>query len=133
MLCPYQNGDHMVTVFIIEDEPILLDIYSNILELKGHKVMGHAYDGNEGLQKLLGPESINIPEPDFIIMDYRLPIKNGLDTMIELLNNKPNLKIIFISADISVKAEALYLGAFDFIEKPFNMETLFSTIEKIKN
>jgi two-component system chemotaxis response regulator CheY len=124
----------MVTVFIVEDEIILLEIYRNILELKGHEVIGQAHDGLECLRKLIGDNKGTKPElanmPDFILMDHRMPIKNGLDTMKELLAKKPELKIIFVSADVSVKFEALKSGAIDFIIKPFNMQTLFDTLDK---
>ena len=44
----------MVSVFIVEDEIILLEIYRNILELKGHEVVGQAHDGLECINKILG-------------------------------------------------------------------------------
>jgi response regulator of citrate/malate metabolism len=124
----------MVTVFIVEDEIILLEIYRNILELKGHEVIGQAHDGLECINKIIGDSNGSKPEikkmPDFILMDHRMPIKNGIDTMKDLLEKRPELKIIFVSADISVKSEALFAGAIDFIVKPFNMQTLFDTLEK---
>ena len=66
-----------------------------------------------------------------IIMDHRMPQKSGIATTRELLKLNPDLKIIFISADISVKKEALAAGAAAFIEKPFHIDSLLASIDKI--
>ena len=63
-------------------------------------------------------------------MDYRMPSKNGLETTKEILAINPNCKIIFISADYSVRDQVLKIGAIDFIEKPLDFNTLFNLIEK---
>jgi two-component system chemotaxis response regulator CheY len=124
----------MSTFFIVEDEPVLLEIYSNILQLKGHEVVGRASDGLECINifsKMKANDINKSTNPDFILMDHRMPIKDGLETMKELLTMEPNLKIIFVSADTSVKTEALSIGAVDFIAKPFNMSSLFRSIDKL--
>jgi two-component system chemotaxis response regulator CheY len=124
----------MSTFFIVEDEPVLLEIYSNILQLKGHEVVGKANDGLECLNifsKMKTDGSMKSNTPDFILMDHRMPIKDGLETMKELLKMDPGLKIIFVSADITIKAEALSNGAVDFIAKPFSMNTLFESINRL--
>jgi two-component system chemotaxis response regulator CheY len=97
------------------------------LEIKGHIIIGKACNGNECLEKFSKIRS----EPDFIIMDHQMPIKNGIDTMKELLRMNPDLKIIFISGDKTVKNEAIDLGAVSFIQKPFNMQTFFHTISQL--
>lgn len=63
-------------------------------------------------------------------MDHRMPVKNGIETTKEILNINPNCKIVFISADYTVKDQALEIGAIDFLEKPINFECLFRMIEK---
>ncbi|KKK92353.1 hypothetical protein LCGC14_2703770, partial [marine sediment metagenome] len=70
-------------------------------------------------------------KPDLILMDHRMPIKNGLDAMVEILEISNNVKILFASADVSVKKKALSLGACDFLDKPFKMQRLLNTIEKV--
>jgi CheY-like chemotaxis protein len=70
-------------------------------------------------------------QPDFVIMDHQMPVKDGIDTMKELLKTNPDLKIIFISGDKTVKNDALNLGAVSFIQKPFNMQTFFHTISQL--
>lgn len=122
-----------ITFFIVDDEPGLHMLYRHILEIKGYKVIGDAYNGNECIKKLILSEKNQTEEPDFIIMDYRMPVKNGIDTTIELLKVKPGLKIIFVSADHSIREEALKAGAVSFIKKPFNMNDFFRTLEKVSH
>jgi two-component system chemotaxis response regulator CheY len=111
----------------VDDEPILHELYRDILELKGHKVMGEAFDGDECFNMITDSERT----PDFIIMDHRMPVRNGLEATKMLLKMNPNLKIIFISADLSIKDEALKSGAVSFIKKPFNITTLFESVEEL--
>jgi DNA-binding response OmpR family regulator len=60
-----------------------------------------------------------------------MPIKNGLDTMIEILKINKNEKIIFASADTSVKEKAKSIGASAFLDKPFKMQQLLIIIQQI--
>ena len=60
-----------------------------------------------------------------------MPVKNGLDTTIEILAINPDAKIIFISADYTVREKALKAGAIAFLEKPIDFNTLFNIIEKL--
>lgn len=59
-----------------------------------------------------------------------MPKKNGLETTKEILSLNPNCKIIFVSADYSVRDQALKIGAIGFLEKPIDFNTLFKMIEK---
>lgn len=59
-----------------------------------------------------------------------MPSKNGIETTKDILKINPNSKIIFISADYSIRDQALEIGAIDFLEKPIDFSTLFKTIEK---
>ncbi|UCH90372.1 MAG: response regulator [Thermoplasmata archaeon] len=123
-----QGGLILATFFIVDDEPFLHELYRDILELKGHKVVGEAYNGKECIEKLLKENPNPVKEPEFIIMDHRMPILNGLDTMKILLEKKPEMKIIFVSADVTVKDEAMAAGSAGFIKKPFNINTFFKYI-----
>ena len=71
-----------------------------------------------------------IEKPEVILMDHRMPIKNGIDTSKELLQINDKIKILFTSADSSIKQEALSLGAFSFLDKPFTIDFLINEIKK---
>jgi CheY-like chemotaxis protein len=102
-------------------------LYLDVLEQKGHEVIDGAFDGVECLEKLNNSRT----DPDYILMDHQLPMKDGLVAMKELLQIKPELKIIFVSEDLSIKEQVLAAGAVEFIKKPFNLPTLYDSIDKL--
>lgn len=98
-----------------------------MLETQDIKVFGIAGNGSEAIKIFK-----SLPEkPDIILMDHRMPIKNGIETTHEIMKLNSHTKIIFISADNSVKKHALSIGAKSFIEKPFTIEQLHTEIKKI--
>jgi response regulator of citrate/malate metabolism len=100
-----------------------------LLNLYGIEVIGIADNGIKALEiykKLL-------KKPDIILLDQRMPLKNGIETAKEILKLNKDSRIIFTSADVSVKEEALSLGIVEFIEKPFQFEILIDIIHKSLN
>ena len=69
-------------------------------------------------------------KPDIIILDYRMPIKNGIDALKEILQIDNNSRIIFASADKTIKEEVYSYGAIEFLDKPFTVEPLAWAIRK---
>lgn len=119
----------MVTVLIVEDDDSLRELYQIALKLKGYDVIGTACDGNEAIDMF---RNFSI-KPDIILMDHRMPGKNGLEATKEIMEMDSKPKIIFASADTSVREEAIYLGARSFKAKPFSLEYLCSNIKKAMN
>ncbi|MFX1323711.1 MAG: response regulator [Promethearchaeota archaeon] len=117
----------MIKIFIVDDDQSLQQLYSLILKEAGFKIIDTAFNGKLAIEKY---KKLN-QKPDLILMDHRMPIKNGLDAMSEILQINHNEKIIFASADISIKQKALSLGACAFLDKPFNMRNLLNTMKKI--
>ena len=72
-------------------------------------------------------------KPDVILMDHRMPLKNGLEASKEILQINPDIKIIFITADQTIREEALSIGVADFIDKPFSIQDLITSIKKCVN
>ena len=117
----------MVNVFIVDDDQSLQRLYSLILQDPGFNIIDTALNGKIAVEKYTNFEE----KPDIILMDHRMPIKNGLDAMTEILGIYNQEKVIFASADISIKQEALTLGACAFLDKPFNIDKLLSIIQRI--
>jgi two-component system NtrC family response regulator len=69
---------------------------------------------------------------DVIVLDMRLPDGNGLDLMMQLRESIPEVEVILITGfgDIDNAVEAMKLGAYDYITKPFNLDRLELVIEK---
>jgi len=72
-------------------------------------------------------------KPDVILMDHRMPLKNGLEASKEILQINPDIKIIFITADQTIREEVLSIGVADFIDKPFSIQDLITSIKKCVN
>jgi len=117
----------MISVLIVEDDLSLQHLYEMMLKTFGFNVIAKASNGKEAIDVFL---SLDI-EPDVILMDHRMPVKNGIDTTIEILKRNSHTKIIFISADKSVKKQALSIGAVSFIEKPFSVNRLQDEITNV--
>jgi CheY-like chemotaxis protein len=115
-------------VFVVDDEEFIRDLYKNMFESKGHTVFS-ARDGEEALRLLK-----DMPfKPDAVIMDHRMPGKNGIETTREIRKIDPNIPIIFSSADESVKEQALSAGAISFWTKPFPISMLIdATMDIVK-
>ena len=62
-----------------------------------------------------------------------MPIKNGIEATKEILQINSNTKIIFASADKSVRSQAMSVGAIIFLEKPFNIKTLVKEVKRVLN
>ena len=116
----------MVKILIVDDDTAISFLYEKMIETIGFEVIGTANDGEEAV--LLYKNFQN--KPDIILMDHRMPKKNGIDATKEILEIDNYTKIIFTSADSSVKEEALSIGAVSFKEKPFSIEHLKDNILK---
>ncbi|MBN1799915.1 MAG: response regulator [Candidatus Lokiarchaeota archaeon] len=94
------------------------------LQFHHFQILGKAVDGEEAIQKFASFSE----KPDVIVIDHRVPKKNGIEIMNEILKIDNFAKIIFVSADFSVKEEALLKGAFSFLIKPITQEELLFEI-----
>ncbi|MFX0030970.1 MAG: response regulator [Candidatus Hermodarchaeota archaeon] len=117
----------MISILIVEDDVYLQKLYEMMLDTQGFSVVAKARNGNEAIEIFKSLSN----KPDIILMDHRMPVKNGIDATIEIISLSSNSKIIFISADNSVKKKALSIGAKSFIEKPFSIEQLHQEIKNI--
>ena len=119
----------MADIFVVDDEPMIHVLYQKIFSRRGCNIIGEAFNGSEAIVKIKELHQ----EPDIVIMDHRMPIKDGLETTSCLLKLFPSLKVIFVSADSSIKIQAKIIGAKLFIEKPFDFEFLVESIVELIN
>jgi len=117
----------MTSIFIVDDDQSLQRLYRLILNEAGFEVLDTAINGKDAIEKY---NNFKV-KPDLILMDHRMPIKNGLDAMTEILELNNQEKIIFASADTAIKEKAISQGARAFLDKPFKMQELLRTIQHI--
>jgi CheY-like chemotaxis protein len=115
----------MATLMLVDDEPPILEVYRNVLEIRDHKVICEAHDGDEAVT-MYGSLKV---KPDVILMDHRMPKSNGITAMKNIHMMNPLQCIIFVTADYDAAKTVMNLGAHSFILKPFRMDALFNSIE----
>ncbi|MFO8050341.1 MAG: response regulator [Thermoplasmatota archaeon] len=117
----------MTDVLIVDDEPFIHQLYRDILEFTGFNIVGEAYDGDEAVRVYNEMDG----KPDVIIMDQRMPNQDGLETMVQIMELDPDVKVIFASADSSVRDKALEYGAIKFLCKPFQINDLVTALQTL--
>ena len=110
-------------VFVFDDEDFIRELYRDFFESKGVTVFS-ARNGEEAVRQFQEMKN----KPDAIIMDHRMPGKDGIETTKEILRIDPTVPIIFSSADESVREKALEAGAVSFWAKPFPVGLLVNAM-----
>lgn len=115
------------TILIVDDDHEILESMRTILENKGFRILA-ARDGNAGL---MIAEREN---PDLIVLDMMMPKKSGF-LVLEKLKTRPGglIPTIMITGNEGSRhrAYAEMLGVRDYIRKPFAMEKLVRSIERV--
>jgi len=113
------------TILVVDDEEPLRRLLQKELASDNREVLvaGEAWEVKEMLCNNWF---------DVIILDLRLPGVTDLELLVEVKNLVPHVEVVMISghAGIDTAAQAMKLGAFDFIQKPFNLEHLDVVVEK---
>lgn len=94
--------------------------------MSGFQVLGIANNGDEAIKMFRSFTE----KPDIIILDYRMPVKNGIDALKEILQIDHNSRVIFASADKTIREEVYSYGAMEFLDKPFTHQKLMNTLNR---
>jgi len=113
------------SIVVVDDERELRSLFSMVVRNLGYRLELAASDGDEVVEAVLKDKV----HPDLILMDYRMPVMNGLEAAEKIRRMKPWIKIIMITADDSVKLNADTSGLL-FIEKPFSISILRKMIQE---
>ena len=115
----------MSTILIVEDEVKL----RNILKIM---IMQQNYDILEASNGLEALEILHEKEVDLVISDIKMPEMDGFELLNKIKEKSIPVPLVFITAFATVESavEAMRLGVFDYIQKPFEEEKIILTIEK---
>ncbi len=115
-------------VLLVDDEEDFIETLSKRLEVRGLKVTG-ATRGRKAL------ELVDKRAFDAVILDLAMPGMDGLETLQNIKRNHPDIEIIILTGQGSIKAgvQAMKLGAEDFLEKPVDIQELLKKIHKAKD
>ena len=116
----------MSKILVIDDDGLVRETIVSLLRDVGYEVLA-ADDGATGMALFRSEQ------PDLVITDLIMPEQEGLQTITEMLKDKPNAKIIAISGAARVgKMDFLkiaeVLGAIDAIRKPFDPDQLLTAV-----
>src|SRR5690242_2252842 len=90
-------------------------------------------EGHDVVQAASGLEAIErLADVDVVITDLRMPGADGMDVLRTAAKNHPHVPVIMITAYGSVgqAVEAIKAGAFDYIEKPFEQDSIRAIVDK---
>ena len=114
----------MARIMIVDDDRFMHRVFERILKIAGHDVVEHAFNGQEAVEKFSGLSQ----QLDMIIMDHRMPTKNGVEATLEIRTISSSIIVLFVSADESARNDALEAGAIGFLVKPIRSRELVSAI-----
>jgi len=118
----------MARILVIDDEDPIRRMLRAALEMEGHEVL-EASEGEEAIRLYRATPA------DVVITDIIMPRKDGLEVIMTLRREAPELKIIAMSGggrfDLMEPLEmAEPLGAFATLRKPFQLDTMIETVRK---
>ncbi len=114
-------------ILIVDDEEIVCDILSHMLEELGYTVAGKCKDGGEALR--FYKEHMELV--DLIILDMNMPVMNGFDCFAALRELNPNAKVI-VATGYSIQSKTqkiLTCGVAGFLQKPFKLDSLSEELQ----
>ncbi|MBW1635787.1 MAG: response regulator [Deltaproteobacteria bacterium] len=119
----------MKRILIIDDEQIVLEVLCKILELEGYEVVTAA-SGDEGIE-LFAQNPF-----DLVVTDMVMPGKDGLQTILALRQESPDLAVIAMSGGGTISKErylavAGYLDGIVTITKPFSLESITEAVAEL--
>ncbi|MCL5028634.1 MAG: response regulator, partial [Bacteroidetes bacterium] len=115
----------MEKILVIDDDDSIRQTLTNLLTRLNYKVLS-APDGRTGVDIAMKEH------PDLVISDVRMPHLGGIEVLEQLQKHDSQMRVIIITAhdDMSTTVQAMQKGAYDFIEKPIEMERLKVSIKR---
>jgi len=115
----------MARILLVDDEPSILSVLSALLKAEGYEVVPAL--GGDKAKTILASEDF-----DLMLSDIRMSPVNGMELLKIVHDEKPAMSVIMLTAYGSVETaiEALKLGAFDYVTKPFKVDELLITVQR---
>ena len=116
-------------VLLVDDDIEIIESMRTVLESRGYDVLT-ARDGNQGLVM------VETENPDLVVLDMMMPKRSGFLVLEKLRRSRPvQMRVIMITANEGSrhKAYAEMLGVDDYIRKPFAMDRLLDSVDRLLN
>jgi two-component system, NtrC family, response regulator AtoC len=114
-----------MNILVVDDEKLIRWSLKERLTREGHAIT-EAEDGRSAAAAL------DAELPDLVLLDMKLPDTDGLTILRSVVDRAPELPVIIITAysTVDTAVEAMRLGAYDYISKPFDMDELTITVKR---
>lgn len=112
-------------ILVVEDNPATRELLRELLSQEGYMVK-IARDGKEALRR------VRKDNFDLVLTDVKMPRMNGIQLLKELQKITPDTKVVIVTAtaDLQIAVKAMKLGAYDYITKPFCLDSVLQKVEK---
>jgi len=119
----------MANILVVDDEVYIRELIKKALNSRGHTIV----DFDNGID---GINYIKENPVDVAIIDLVMPLKGGIETLIEIRDTNRNIKIIAISGKIETRADAIQGLAQQFnvdqvLSKPFDVDEIIQIVEDL--
>jgi DNA-binding NtrC family response regulator len=119
--------DSGALIFVVDDEPMLLELAEAILEPQGYRIQTFR-DPETALQKF----SSAMPRPALLITDYAMHTMNGMELIAAFREVEPHQKILLVSGTVGEEIfEDSPSRPDQFLAKPYQAEQLMCTVKKM--
>ncbi len=116
----------MARILVVDDQEMMRDSLAATLVREGHEVIA-AGDGAAAVARLQGPARF-----DLVISDLKMPKMTGIELLAEVKRLRADLPVVLMTAFATVQTavEAMKLGAYDYIQKPFDGEEIKMLVDR---
>ncbi len=115
----------MAKILLVDDEPSVLSVLSVLLKAEGYEVL--PCDGGNRAVELIKTQSF-----DLMISDIRMRPIDGMELLKLAREHQPSMSVLMVTGygTVETAVEALKLGAFDYVTKPFKLDELIITVKR---
>lgn len=117
----------LVKVMIVDDDPLIRQLYRELLRRANYEIIGEATNGEEALSQFKELEE----QIDLILLDHKMPKKDGLTVAKEIIENNPRVKILMITGDPTLNSKIVIECGINYKQKPANIQEIITAIDRL--
>src|SRR3954464_15695398 len=116
----------MARILVVDDQEMIRDSLAGTLVREGHEVVASG-DPTSAVERLSGPARF-----DLLITDLKMPKMTGIELLAEAKRLRPELPVVLMTAfaTVNTAVEAMKLGAYDYIQKPFDGDEIKLLVDR---
>jgi len=119
------SNPETLSILVVEDDASMRGLLKKVLEKSDYQVL-EAEDGDQALKSLK-----KFPDISLVITDIKMPKKDGMTLLEEIVQSYPHIKVILITAfgEVEQYLDAMNIGAFEYLNKPFRNQQLLDVVK----